>query len=1198
MIASTKDSNSETASSSGSWLAAWAPLTNAFQGVLATTSPKFSESEKNALNDADSFSQQNAPLTESINLRKPVNTPNNPLALDSQNSTNESESEKIEKQLQRELDIKHKQVMNDLGLLALGSDCQIIQSLISQSVNEDVIVDKLLSQFPTYGTSNSSPNNAGSNPHADFWLGPFAAKRAIVSHKKTSMAHNDEYDDENDMIENDMLMQDNDQDVNDIDIADLDPVAREYFQNNVNEKTRNAELNAKNGRVKPNNAWDEDEQNLWKANPFPSDDQQCSDRQNSGVGTNIDSSALIRRQGYRAIRSIDITHSYQKKSLIRSSHATENAVQINDSNHENHQQQATTDQPEVTNCVDTSIIATPNLNVDRIKSNEATTLDERQFWMPDQLCKICYACETPFTVFRRRHHCRLCGQVFCNTCSAFFLPSLNQHGNGDVIPSAASLQADTTMMNTASVKKTPASGLSSRDSVVSNCSVRVCKLCFDQVSASANELPLPIPVEVNTKKSLTTSTPKPSEQKSSSQITSHNPLSTGKNNDFNTSLEKSVVITISTTNASPDRNETQIPLSLHERMESRTLNQNHRFHGPLPLHVPEQRESEHGKSLEKTEKNLIEEGNSHLGMTAARHLEAVARELLRLHAPLIWKQYEHDIDKHKETINSWINKLLSLATRCCATVNPNVKKGDLLDVRPYVKVKVISGSTYRDCQYLSGILFRNNVTHKRMAKELENPKIMLLSGGIEFSRAGTENRMASLETLFEQEDTYLEILVGKILKLQPSILLIGRSASRRAQELLLKAGVILVQQVKASLLSRISRQTGAVVISSTDHVMNRFGVNVLGTCRRFRLVTFRDNEVWTDNDIICKHETIASFSIEGSGGGTIVHPGAVKSESEKSAQSLKLGVQKSIKALLSDRALSNHERQAALAASQLGEGYIDGSEAVKSGLSKRGVTETFVMLEGCPKHLGCTVVLRGASLAALKQLKIVFRFLANFSYNLKLETCYFRERGARIRPDFQEISKRHTYSSSLCIDYGISSRPIRPWNGGSSNNDTALVVPRPQSGEITAFDHQSILITSVWMTEKSQCCPAEVKGICYYSQQDVSLGQFLRDSCFNLSLKCQNPNCKKSVLDHTLSFVHNDGLINISVSFQLLVRIFFVVFLKYYQRYHNRLKRWKNVFHPLLWKHLAMIVTIIRVRKTMKTTLLQHGHTARSVKKL
>ena len=64
----------------------------------------------------------------------------------------------------------------------------------------------------------------------------------------------------------------------------------------------------------------------------------------------------------------------------------------------------------------------------------------------------------------------------------------------------------------------------------------------------------------------------------------------------------------------------------------------------------------------------------------------------------------------------------------------------------------------------------------------------------------------------------------------------------------------------------------------------------------------------------------------------------------------------------------------------------------------------------------------------------------------------------------------------------------------------------------------------------------EVKGICYYSAQDVSLGQFLRDSCFNLGLKCQNPSCKKSVLEHSLSFIHNDSLINITVGkLQLLV---------------------------------------------------------------
>eukprot|EP00603_Paraphysomonas_imperforata_P011198 CAMPEP_0114482636 /NCGR_PEP_ID=MMETSP0104-20121206/18391_1 /TAXON_ID=37642 ORGANISM="Paraphysomonas imperforata, Strain PA2" /NCGR_SAMPLE_ID=MMETSP0104 /ASSEMBLY_ACC=CAM_ASM_000202 /LENGTH=85 /DNA_ID=CAMNT_0001658441 /DNA_START=87 /DNA_END=341 /DNA_ORIENTATION=+ len=31
-----------------------------------------------------------------------------------------------------------------------------------------------------------------------------------------------------------------------------------------------------------------------------------------------------------------------------------------------------------------------------------------EYWMPDKLCKICYKCELPFTMFRRRHLCRMC----------------------------------------------------------------------------------------------------------------------------------------------------------------------------------------------------------------------------------------------------------------------------------------------------------------------------------------------------------------------------------------------------------------------------------------------------------------------------------------------------------------------------------------------------------------------------------------------------------------------------------------------------------------------------------------------------------------------------------------------------------------------------------------------------------------------
>lgn len=238
--------------------------------------------------------------------------------------------------------------------------------------------------------------------------------------------------------------------------------------------------------------------------------------------------------------------------------------------------------------------------------------------------------------------------------------------------------------------------------------------------------------------------------------------------------------------------------------------------------------------------------------------------------------------------------------------------------------------------------------------------------------------------------------------------------------------------------------------------------------------------------------------------------------------------------MLSEKYLPNHLRQAALAANLLGDRVMDGAEAVRCGLAKRGVARTYILMEGCPKILGCALVLRGAGRQALKQVKRVLLFLVNVAYSLKLEITYMKERFATISADYIVPGENQLYSSSLCVNYGEPpfGRKVRPWNG-SQASDSAL---RSLSGKVTAFDHQSLLITSVWMTEKTQCCPAEVKGICYYTRQDVSLGQFLHDSCFNLALNCQNPNCKKSVLEHTLCFIHGDGLVSITVR---IVGLFF-----------------------------------------------------------
>lgn len=48
-------------------------------------------------------------------------------------------------------------------------------------------------------------------------------------------------------------------------------------------------------------------------------------------------------------------------------------------------------------------------------------------WVPDELVASCTACDQTFTLLRRRHHCRNCGQIYCNTCSSHAM-RLSQFG--------------------------------------------------------------------------------------------------------------------------------------------------------------------------------------------------------------------------------------------------------------------------------------------------------------------------------------------------------------------------------------------------------------------------------------------------------------------------------------------------------------------------------------------------------------------------------------------------------------------------------------------------------------------------------------------------------------------------------------------------------------------------------------------------
>ncbi|XP_035827768.1 1-phosphatidylinositol 3-phosphate 5-kinase [Aplysia californica] len=72
----------------------------------------------------------------------------------------------------------------------------------------------------------------------------------------------------------------------------------------------------------------------------------------------------------------------------------------------------------------TSVLSRLSSILDQRSSTPQTYKDSdfKQYWMPDSSCKECYDCGDKFTTFRRRHHCRICGQIFCSKCCNQELP--------------------------------------------------------------------------------------------------------------------------------------------------------------------------------------------------------------------------------------------------------------------------------------------------------------------------------------------------------------------------------------------------------------------------------------------------------------------------------------------------------------------------------------------------------------------------------------------------------------------------------------------------------------------------------------------------------------------------------------------------------------------------------------------------------
>ncbi|NXP57618.1 FYV1 kinase, partial [Chloropsis cyanopogon] len=147
----------------------------------------------------------------------------------------------------------------------------------------------------------------------------------------------------------------------------------------------------------------------------------------------------------------------------------------------------------------------------------------------------------------------------------------------------------------------------------------------------------------------------------------------------------------------------------------------------------------------------------------------------------------------------------------------------------------IPGGKKFDSMVVNGFVCTKNVAHKKMNSCLKNPRILLLKCSIEYLYR-EETKFTCIEPIVLQEREFLKNYVQRIVDVQPNLVLVEKTVSRIAQDMLLEHGITLVINVKPQVLDRVSRMTQGDLVMSMDQLLTK---PQLGTCHKFYMQVFQ-----------------------------------------------------------------------------------------------------------------------------------------------------------------------------------------------------------------------------------------------------------------------------------------------------------------------------------------------------------------------
>lgn len=177
-------------------------------------------------------------------------------------------------------------------------------------------------------------------------------------------------------------------------------------------------------------------------------------------------------------------------------------------------------------------------------------------------------------------------------------------------------------------------------------------------------------------------------------------------------------------------------------------------------------------------------------------------------------------------IGRWSELAVNIALDAVSTVAFEENGRMEIDIKKYAKVEKIPGGSIDDSTVLKGVMLNKDVTHPKMKRRIENPRIILLDCSLEYKKGESQTNVEiSAETdftkLLQIEEEYVQRICEDIIAVKPDLVFTEKGVSDLAQHYLLKAGITAIRRLRKTDNLRVARACGATIVNRTEEITEK-----------------------------------------------------------------------------------------------------------------------------------------------------------------------------------------------------------------------------------------------------------------------------------------------------------------------------------------------------------------------------------------